>query len=161
MNLLADRKAVDSAPKYSLLAWDTNQAFKLLIKYLSINLEKYVFRLDKWNFELIGYSEHITDFSALVKVLLIYIWRWLAKCLSSSIYSACGNRGLIQTRKVFSNKCPCIFSTWPNWREEVFFGRVRQEWWKVRLPQTALSFNDTKFLLFLNLNNPTPSFAVF
>ena len=87
--------------------------------------------MDKWNFELIGYSAHITDFLALVKVLLTYIWRWLAKCSSSSFYSACGDRGLKQIRKIFSNKCPCIFSTWPNWRKEegLFWkeqGRVMQ-----------------------------------
>ena len=65
-----------------------------------------------------GYSAHNTDFLALVKVLFTYIWRWLAKCSSSSFYSACGDRGLKQIRKIFSNKCPCIFSTWPNWRKE-------------------------------------------
>ena len=124
-----------------------------------MNWEKYVFHLDKWNFELIGYSAHVTDFLALVKVLLTYIWRWLAKCSSFSFYSVCGNRGLKQTREIFSNKCPCIFSTWSNWRKEVFLGRGRQEWCKVRLPQIAL--NETKFLLLWNLDNPTPSFAVF
>ena len=36
----------------------------------SINREKYVFHLDKWNFELIGYSAHNTDILALVKALL-------------------------------------------------------------------------------------------
>ena len=41
--------------------------FSSIFKNLSINWEKYV----KWkNFELIGYSVHITDFLALVKVLL-------------------------------------------------------------------------------------------
>ena len=30
-------------------------------------------------FELIGYSVHITEFLALVKVLFTYIWRQLAK----------------------------------------------------------------------------------
>ena len=48
-----------------------------------------------------GYSAHNTDFLALVKVLLTYIWRWLAKCSSSSFYSACGDRGLKQIRKFF------------------------------------------------------------
>ena len=46
-----------------------------MFKNFSINWEKYVFLLDKWNFELIGYSAHNTDFLALVKVLLTYIWR--------------------------------------------------------------------------------------
>ena len=41
-----------------------------IFKNLSINWEKYVFHLDKWNFELIGYSAHNTDILALVKVLL-------------------------------------------------------------------------------------------
>ena len=120
--------------------------FSSIFKNLSINWEKYVFHFDKWNFELAGYSAHITDYLVLVKVLLTYIWRWLAKYSSSSFYSACGDRGLKQIRKIFSNKCPCIFSTWPNWRKEVFFGRGRQEWCKVRLPQMqiALSFYETK-----------------
>ena len=65
-----------------------------MFKYLSINWEKYVFRLDKWNFELIGYFELVTDFLAIIKVLLTYIWRLLAKCSPSSFYSACGDRGL-------------------------------------------------------------------
>ena len=120
-----------------------------------------VFHLDKWSFELIRYSEHITDFLASVKVQLTYIYRWLAKFSSSSFYSACGDKGLKQTRIIFSKKCPCIFSTWPNWRKEFFFGRGRQEWCKVRLPQIALSFNETRFLLLWNLNNPTSCFAVF
>ena len=54
------------------------------------------------------YSAHNTDFLALVKVLLTYICRWLAKCSSSSFYSACGDRGLKQIRKIFQIKCPCI-----------------------------------------------------
>ena len=132
-----------------------------IFKYLSRNWEKSLFHLGKWNFELIGYSEHITDFLAIVKVLLTYIRRWLAKCSSSYFYSACVDRGLMQTRKICSNKCPRIFSTWPNWRKEVFFGRGRQEWCKVRLPQIALTFYETMFLLLWNLNNLTPSFAVF
>ena len=32
-----------------------------MFKNLSINWEKYVFHLDKGNFELIGYSAHNTD----------------------------------------------------------------------------------------------------
>ena len=85
----------------------------------------------------------VEDFLALAKVILTYISRWLAKCSSSSFYSAYGDRGLKQARKIFSNKFPCIFSTWPNWTKEVFFGRGRHEWCKVRLPQIALSFNET------------------
>ena len=42
-----------------------------MFKSLSINWEKYVLNLDKWNFELIEYSAHIPDFLVLVKVLLI------------------------------------------------------------------------------------------
>ena len=41
-----------------------------MFKKFSINWEKYVFLLDKWNFELIEYSAHNSDFLALVKVLL-------------------------------------------------------------------------------------------
>ena len=39
VNLLADRKTVDSTPKYSLLAWNTNQAsiFFLCIRYKWVN----------------------------------------------------------------------------------------------------------------------------
>ena len=37
---------------------------------------------------------HNTDFLTLVKVLLTYIWRGLAKCSSSSSYYVCGDRGL-------------------------------------------------------------------
>ena len=48
-----------------------------------------------------GYSAYNTDFLALVKVLFTYIWRLLAKCSSSSFYSACGDRGLKQVRKFF------------------------------------------------------------
>ena len=162
VNLLADRKAVDSTTKYSLLAWDKNQAFKpLIFKYLSINWGKFVFHLNKWNFELIGYSEHITNYLAYVKALLTYMWRWLGKRSSSSFYSSCGDRGLKQTRKFFLSKCPCIFCTRPNWRKEVLFGRGRQEWCKAILPQIVFSFNETKFLLLCNLNNTTFSFAVF
>ena len=47
------------------------------------------------------YSAHNTDFLALVKVLLTYIWRLLAKSPSSSFYSASGDRGLKQIRKFF------------------------------------------------------------
>ena len=47
------------------------------------------------------YSAHNTDFLGSVKVLLSYIWRWLAKCLSSCFYSACGDRGLKQIIKFF------------------------------------------------------------
>ena len=53
-----------------------------------------------------GYSAYNTDFLALVKVLFTYIWRLLAKCSSSSFYSACGDRGLKQTKNIFSSKCP-------------------------------------------------------
>ena len=75
-----------------------------------------------------------------------YIWRWLAKCSSSSFYSACGDRLLKQISNIFSDKFPCIFSTWPNWRKVVFFGRGWREWCKVRLPQMliALSFYQSK-----------------
>ena len=79
-------------------------------------------------------------FLALVKALPTYIWKWLAKRSSSSICSACGDSGLKQTRKIFSNKCPCIFSTWPNWMKEVFLGRGRQEWCKVKFSQIELNF---------------------
>ena len=133
---------------------------------------KNVFHLDKWNFELVVFCTYYTELLALVKVLLRYIWRWFAKCSSSSccsacgdtglnFYSACGDRWLKQTKKIFSNKCPQIFSIWPNWKKEVLSGRGRQEWCKVRLPQIAFSFNETKFFLLWNVNNPTPSFAVF
>ena len=47
--------------------------FSSIFKNLSINWEKYVSHFDKWNFELIGYSAHITDYLVLVKVLLTYI----------------------------------------------------------------------------------------
>ena len=123
-----------------LIRYSTSSIFK----YLSLNWKKYLLHLDKWNFEFIGYSVHIAEFLALVRVLLTYIWRWLAKCLSSSFYSACGDRELKQTRKFFSNKCFRIYFSQPNWRKEVFFWSGRQEWWKVRLTQIAISFNETK-----------------
>ena len=41
-----------------------------IFKNLWINWEKYVFHLDKCNFELIGYSAHIIDFLTLGKVVL-------------------------------------------------------------------------------------------
>ena len=113
--------------------------FSSIFKNLSINSEKYVFHLGKWNFELVGYSAHITDFLALVKVLLTYIWRWLAKHSSSSFYSACEDRGLKQIRKIFSNKCPCIFSTWPNWRKEEGLSR----WGQGRMVQGEITPNST------------------
>ena len=76
----------------------------------------HILNLTKW----IRYSTSsiFKNFLASVKVLLRYIWRWLAKCSSSSFYSACGDRGLKQIRKIFSNKCSCIFSTSPKWRKE-------------------------------------------
>ena len=36
-----------------------------------MNWEKYVFHLDKWNFESIGYSVHNADFLALVNLEMI------------------------------------------------------------------------------------------
>ena len=44
------------------------------------------------------------------------------------------------------SKCPCVFSTWPNWRKEegLFGGRGREGWCKVRLPQKALNSYKTK-----------------
>ena len=137
--------------------------FYFLHFYKLINkLRKYFFHLGKWNFKVIGYFGHITEFLALVKVLLTYIWRWFAKCSSSSLYSARGDRGLKKITKIFSNKCPFIFSIRPNWRKEVFFERDRQEWCNKRLPQTSLSFYEIKtFLLLWNLNNTTPSFSSF
>ena len=110
------------------------------------------------------YSAHNTDFLALVKVLLTYIWRWLAKCSSSSFYSACGDRGLKQIRKFFSNKCHVYSLLGQNeGKRKVFFERGKEGWYRVRLPQIARSFfmRLKKFLLLWNLNNPTPSVAVF
>ena len=107
----------------------------------------------------LGILRILQIFLALLKVLLTYIWRWLANCSSSSF---CGRRGLERIRMIFSNKYPCIFSTWPNWRKVVFFGIGRQEWCKVRLLQIALSFNEIKKVCLLwNLNHPTISFSVF
>ena len=107
----------------------------------------------------LGILRILQIFLALLKVLLTYIWRWLANCLSSSF---CGRRGLERIRMIFSNKCPCIFSTWPNWRKVVFFGIGRQEWCKVRLLQIALSFNKIKKVCLLwNLNHLTISFSIF
>ena len=138
--------------------------FSSIFKNLSINWEKYVFHLDKWNFELVGYSAHITNFLAIVKVLLTYIWRWLAKYSSSSFYSACGDRGLKQIRKIFPNKCPCIFSTRPNWKNEEGFSRKGQGMMvkgEITPNSTQFFMRLKNFFLLWNLNNPTPSFAVF
>ena len=66
-----------------------------------MNWEKCVSHLDKFNFYLSRNSTHNTNFLALVRVLLTYIWRLLVKCSSSSFYSACGNRGLKQIGKFF------------------------------------------------------------
>ena len=132
-----------------------------------------------------GYSAHNTDFLALVKVLLTYIWRWLAKCSSSSFYSACGDRGLKQIRKFFSNKCHIYslvdvnyyklrnisvsylilsYLTLPKWRKEqgLFWkgqGRVIQG--EITPNNTWFFMKLKTFLLLWDLNNPTPSFAVF
>ena len=107
----------------------------------------------------LGILRILQIFLALLKVLLTYIWRWLANCSSSSF---CGRWGLERIRMIFSNKCPCIFSTWPNWRKVVFFGIGRQEWCKVRLLQIALSFNKIKKVCLLwNLNHLTISFSIF
>ena len=87
-----------------------------------------------------GYYVHNTDFLALVKVLLTYIWRWLAKCSSSSFYSACGDRGLKQIRKIFqisSHVSSLLGQT--EGKRKAFFQRDRGGWCKVRLPQIALS----------------------
>ena len=138
--------------------------FSSIFKNLSINWEKYVFHFDKWNFELAGYSAHITDYLVLVKVLLTYIWRWLAKYSSSSFYSACGDRGLKQIRKIFqisSHVSSLLGQT--EGKRKAFFQRDRGGWCKVRLPQIALSLFKRlkKFLLLWNLSNPTPSFVDF
>ena len=111
---------------------------------LSINWENMVSIWINGILSSLGILCILRFFLVLVKVLLTYIWRLLAKCSSSSLYSACGNKRLKQIRRIFSNKCPCKFSTWPNWRKEVFCGRGSQEWYKVRLPQTALSFDEAK-----------------
>ena len=107
----------------------------------------------------LGILRILQIFLALLKVLLTYIWRWLANCSSSSF---CGRRGLERIRMIFSNKCPCIFSTWPNWRKVVFFGIGRQEWRKVRLLQIALSFNEIKKVCpFVKFESSHHSFSVF
>ena len=79
MNLLADRKAVDSTPKYSLLAGDKNQAsiFSSGIR------SEILFHICAYVYPLLGQTE--------------------------------GKR-------------------------KTFFGRDREGWCKVRLPQIALSF---------------------
>ena len=90
---------------------------------------------------LVGYSTHNTDFLALVKVLLTYIWRWLAKCSSSSFYSACGDRGLKQIRKFFFNKCHVYSLLGQNEeKRKVFAERGKEEWYRVILPQIARIF---------------------
>ena len=122
-----------------------------IFKNISINWEKYVFYFDKWDFELIEYSAHNTDFLALVKVQLTYIWRWLTKRSSSLFYSACGDGGLKQIRKFFfSNNCSCIFSAWPNWRkeEDLFWigqGRVMQG--EITLNSSEIFMRLKEFLL--------------
>ena len=95
--------------------------------------------LDKWNFELLdGYSAHNKDFLALVG--LTYIWRWLAKCSSSSFCSAHGDRGLKQI-SFFSNKCHVYSLLGQNeGKRKIFFERGKEGWIKVRLPQIARSF---------------------
>ena len=88
-----------------------------------------------------GYFVHKTDFLALVKVLLTYIWRWLTKCSSSSFHSACGDRGLKQIRKFFSNKCHLYSLLSQNeGKRKVFLERSKEGWYRVRLPQIARSF---------------------
>ena len=113
-----------------------------------------------------GYSAHNTDFLALVKVLLTYIWRWLGKFSSSSFYSACGDRGLKQIRKFFSNKCHIYSLLDVNYyklgniyiyisylilsylillyqnegKSKVFFERDKEGWYRVRLPQITRGF---------------------
>ena len=80
-----------------------------------------------------GCSEHNADFLALVEVLLTYIWRWLAKGSSSFFYSSCGDRGL--------PKChvhSLLGRT--EGKRKFFFERGMEGWYRVRLPQIALSF---------------------
>ena len=119
------------------LTWRIRYSTSSFFKNLSINWEKYVFHLDKWNFELIGYTAHITDFLGLGKVLLTYIWRWLAKCSSCSFYSACGDGGQISAH-VYS-----LLGQIEGKRKVLFFMKLK------------------KFLFLWNLNKPTPSFVVF
>ena len=107
-----------------------------------------------------GYSAHNTDFLALVKVLLTYVRRWLAKCSSFSFYSACGDRGLKQIRKFFQISAH-VYSLLG--QTDIFFGRAGKGPCRMRLHQIALSFfmRLRKSLLLWNLNNPTPPFLFF
>ena len=92
-----------------------------------------------------GIPRIIQIFLALIKVLLTYIWRWSAKCSSSSFYSACGNRGLKQINIFFSNKCHIYFLHGQNkGKRKVFFERGKKGWYRVRLPQISCSFHETK-----------------
>ena len=75
---------------------------------------------------LVGYSVHNTDFLALVKVLLTYIWRRLAKCSSSSFYSACGDRGLKQINFFFQISAIYIFYLAKIKEESPFLKGVRK-----------------------------------
>ena len=111
-----------------------------------------------------GYSAHNTDFLALVKVLSTYIWRSLAKCSSSSLYSACRDRGLKQIKKFFfSSKCHVYSLLGQNkGKRQVFFERGKAGWYRVILPKQHIVFYENKkFPLLRNLNNPTHPFAVF
>ena len=113
---------------------------------------KNIFHMDKRNFELIGYSVHNTDFLALVKVLLTYICRCLAKCSSFSFYSACGYTGLKQIRKFFFQRKAHVYSLLgqTEGKRKIFSGRGKKGWCRLRLPQIALSFLwDWKCLSFL------------
>ena len=102
----------------NLTRWIRYSAFSIF-KNVSIHWKKYVFHLDKWNFELIGILRaHNTDFWVSTKVLLTFTCGWLAKYSSSSFYSACGGWGIKPIRKFFPNKRPWIFCPCPNCRKE-------------------------------------------
>ena len=108
-----------------------------------------------------GCSANNTDFLALVKVLLTYIWRWLAKCSSSSFYSACGDRGLKQSFFQISD-IYILYLAKMKERERSFLKRARKGDTGWDYPKYHVVFYETKkFILLWNLNNPTPSFAVF
>ena len=109
-----------------------------------------------------GYSVHNTDFLALVKVLLTYIWRWLAKCSSSSFYSACVDKGLKQINFFFQISAIYIFYLAKiKERGRSFLNGARKGDTGWDYPRYHVVFMRLrKILLLWNLNNPTSSFAV-